>query len=237
LEYLKVHGAESMLEPDSPWRVGYAPRTWSNLVEHLQAKGFAYGTFFRAWLMDWTEHGEAIDRHRDKLMLLARDRRLSGVGFVGIGPDGDARSVSPMTAIHRPARVLVGIEEQRELLDRGAVLVIVDGPMDAIAVSNAGRQAAGSWAAIPLCGGGLSSSQAKTLRDLSVSDKVIVAIGGTQGERNQSASDLLDLASFFDKVRGIEVPPRESLAGLAQREFAAERLNDVLRKSRPLMTY
>jgi len=226
-----------MLEPDSPWRVGYAPRTWSNLVEHLQAKGFAYGTFFRAWLMDWTEHGEAIDRHRDKLMLLARDRRLSGVGFVGIGPDGDARSVSPMTAIHRPARVLVGIEEQRELLDRGAVLVIVDGPMDAIAVSNAGRQAAGSWAAIPLCGGGLSSSQAKTLRDLSVSDKVIVAIGGTQGERNQSASDLLDLASFFDKVRGIEVPPRESLAGLAQREFAAERLNDVLRKSRPLMTY
>src|SRR4051794_20994737 len=51
LEYLKAHGAESVLSPDSPWKVGYAPRTWSNLVDHLREQGFAYGTLARTGLM------------------------------------------------------------------------------------------------------------------------------------------------------------------------------------------
>ena len=29
LEYLKAHGAESVLSTESPWKVGYAPRTWT----------------------------------------------------------------------------------------------------------------------------------------------------------------------------------------------------------------
>jgi DNA primase len=237
LEYLKAHGAESVLSAASPWKVGYAPPAWSNLVDHLRGQGFGYGTLVRAGLMTWSEHDEAVDQHRDKLMLVARDRRLAAVGFVGIGPDGNARSASPVTAIHRPANVLVGIEEQRNLLARGAVPVIVDSPMDAIAVSNAGIEAGGSWAGIPLCGGGLSTSHVKTLREFSATDKVIVALGGSRAERDQSAGYVLDLAFFFDRVRGFEVPAGESLAGLAQKEHGAAGLNEVLRDARPLMTY
>ncbi|WP_337759741.1 hypothetical protein [Kribbella shirazensis] len=169
LKYLKAHGAESVLSAASPWKVGYAPPAWSNLVEHLRGQGFGYGTMARAGLMVWNEHGQAVDRHRDKLMLVARDRRLASVGFVGIGPDGDVRSASPVTPIHRPSNVLVGVEEQKDLLHRGAVPVIVDSPMDAIAVSNAGLQAGGLWAGIPMCGGGLSTAQAKTLKEFSAS--------------------------------------------------------------------
>lgn len=131
----------------------------------------------------------------------------------------------------------MGVEEQKDLLHRGAVPVIVDSPMDAIAVSNAGMEAGGLWAGIPLCGGGLSTSQAKTLREFSTTEKVIVALGGSQTERNQSAGYVLDLAFFFDRVRGIEIPSGESLAGFAQKESGVARLNDVLRDARPLMTY
>ncbi|MER7243100.1 hypothetical protein [Kribbella sp. NPDC000426] len=178
----------------------------------------------------------AIDRHRDKLMLVTRDRRLSPVGLVGIGPDGEARSVSPVTMIHRPSNVLVGIEEQRNLLAGGAVPLIVDDPMDAIAVSNAGLLD-GQWAAIPVCGGGLSTSQAKTLREFSTTEKVIVVLSGTEAQRNQNAGYLLDLAFFFNRVRAVSLGPGETLAGLAGKEFGAERLSDLLANSRPLMTY
>jgi DNA primase len=237
LEYLKAHGAESVLAVDSPWKVGYAPRTWSNLVDHLHGQGFGYGTLARAGLLAWNDHGDAIDRHRDKLMLVARDRRLSAVGFVGIGPDGHARSVSPVSAIHRPANVLVGIEEQRDLLGGGAIPVIVDSPMDAIMVSTVGRQQGGRWAGIPVCGGGLSTSQVKTLREFSTSDKVIILVSGSQAERNQTAAYALDLAFFYDRVWAVAPPSGETLAGLSQTESGVERLHDLLLNSRPLMSY
>jgi hypothetical protein len=73
-------------------------------------------------------------------MLLARDVRLDPVGFVGIRqgfPVG--YSTSPTTLIHRPSNVLVGLAEQMDLLGHGAIPVIVDDPMDAIAVEKISR--------------------------------------------------------------------------------------------------
>jgi DNA primase len=236
LEYVKAHGAESVLSAESPWKVGYAPPTWSSLVDHLQEQGFGYGTLVRSGLLAWNEHGDAVDLHRDKLMLVAHDRRSSAVGFVGIGPDGVARSATSVTPVHRPSNVLVGAVEQRGLLAGGAVPVIVDEPVDAIAVSKAGVQAGGQWAGIPVCGGGLSTAQANMLRQFSSSDKVVVVLAGSEAERNQSVGYLQDLAFFFDSVRAVALPPRESLAGLAQ-ESGAERVHDLLLTSRPLLTY
>ncbi|MEV6273336.1 hypothetical protein AB0L64_39635 [Kribbella sp. NPDC051936] len=237
LEYLKAHGAESVLSTDSSWMVGYAPRTWSNLVDHLHKQGFGYGTLARAGLLTWNEHGDAVDQHRDKLMLIAHDRRLSPVGFVGIGSDGVARTASGLTAIHRPSNVLVGTAEQLDLLAGGAVPVIVDEPVDAIAISNVSMQTGGLWAGIPVCGGGLSTAQASMLRQFSTSDRVVVVLAGSEKERNQSAAYLLDLAFFFDRVRAVALPQGESLAGMAQKDSGAVRVNELLLRSRPLMTY
>jgi hypothetical protein len=150
--YLQRWGAAEILSADSAWKVGYAPTTWTNLVDHLRTQGFGFGTLVRAGLVTWTEGGEAIDRHRDQLMFVARDQRLSPVGFVGISQDGLAFTASPVTAVHRPSNVLVGIEEQLKLLKNGAIPVIVDRPVDAIAISELSRLSTGQWAGIPVCG-------------------------------------------------------------------------------------
>ena len=58
-------------------------------------------------------------------------------------------------------------------------------------------------------------------------------------QRDSAESDggyLLGLAFFFDRVRAVSLPAGETLAGLARKEFGAERLNDLLVNSRPLMT-
>jgi DNA primase len=235
LRYLAVNGVEQVLSTDSKWKVGYAPDTWTSLVDHLRSEGFSYATMARAGLMRWTEGGDAVDRHRDRLMLVARDHRLSPVGFVGIGDDGQARSESPVTPIHRPSNVLVGIEEQLDLLGAGATPVIVDEPVDAIAVSTVGRSMAGQWAGIPVCGAGLSTAQARILRGVSSSEKVIVALSGDQTQRNQSAGYLLDLAFFFDRVRAVELPA--SPGTLALGDAGPQRLHEALSRARPLMTY
>ena len=237
LQYLKSWGAEEVLSTESEWKIGYAPNTWTSMVDHLRGQGFGYGTLVGAGLVTWTEDGDAVDRYRDQLMLVARDQRLSPVGFVGIGPDGQARSLSPVTAIHRPSNVLVGVEEQLKLLGNGAIPVIVDNPMDAIAISEVSRRSSGQWAGIPVCDSGLSTAQARMLRRFSATDKVIVALTGDEARRNQTAGYLLDLAFFFDRVRAVGFPAGHTPATLVQSVDGPGHLQDVLSTARPLMTY
>jgi DNA primase len=237
VQYLKWWGAEDVLSTESAWKVGYAPSTWTSLVDHLRGQGFGFGTLVRAGLVTWTDGGDAVDRHRDQLMFVARDQRLSPVGFVGIGQDGLVRTASPVTAVHRPSNVLVGVEEQLRLLESGAIPVIVDRPVDAIAISEVSRRSSGEWAGIPVCGGGLSTAQARMLRRYSATDKVIVALSGDEPQRHQTAGYLLDLAFFFDRVRAIGFPAGYTPASLALTDGGAAHLHDVLSTPLPLMTY
>ncbi|TCC52121.1 hypothetical protein E0H73_39990 [Kribbella pittospori] len=235
VEYLKSSGAEEVLSAGSAWNIGYAPSARRGLVDHLLVEGFAYGTLVKAGLVTWSDEGQAIDRHQNQLMLLARDHRLSPVGFIGIGRDLQARSISPVTVLHRSSNVLVGVEEQLDLLGGGAVPVIVDEPVDAIAISRVSRQMGGQWAGIPVCSAGLSTAQARILRRFSASDRVIVALSGNDAERNQKAGYVLDLAFFFDRVRAVGLPA--SPAVLTREESGLEHLHDLLSSSRPLMTF
>jgi hypothetical protein len=140
-----------------------------------------------------------------------------------------------VTPIHRPSNVLVGVEEQLDLLGKGAIPVIVDDPADAIAVSSVSRWLDGRFAGIPVCGAGLSTAQARILRRFSVRDEVLVVLSGDQPQRNQAAGYLLDLAFFFDRVRAVELPAAPGRLSLS--EAGPEHLHDLLSKSRPLMTY
>ncbi|TDO51527.1 DNA primase-like protein [Kribbella sp. VKM Ac-2527] len=237
VKYLQSWGVEEVLSTDSAWKVGYAPGTWTNLVDHLRAQGFGFGTLVRAGLVTWTEGGDAVDRHRDQLMFVARDQRLSPVGFVGISQGGHARTVSPVTAAHRPSNVLVGVEEQLKLLENGAIPVVVDRPVDAIAISAVSRLSSGRWVGIPVCGAGLSTAQARMLRRYSTTDQVIVALSGDEPQRNQAAGYLLDLAFFFDRVRAVGIPAGYTPASLVLTDGGPGHLRDVLSAARPLMTY
>ncbi|TCO41017.1 DNA primase-like protein [Kribbella antiqua] len=237
LRYLTDQGAREVLSTESIWKIGYAPDSWTRLVDHLREQGFSYGTLVRAGLVEWTDEGEAVDRYRDQLMLVARDQRSAPVGFIGIGPDGQARSVTPTTAIHRPSNVLVGVDEQRVLLGDGAVPIIVDDPMDAIAISKVSRQARGRWAGIPVCGAGLSTAQARILSGASVTDTAVVVLSGGDAERRQTAGYLLDLAFFFDRVRVIGLPPGQTPASLYLTKNGPQQLREALETSRPLADY
>ncbi|WP_165952302.1 hypothetical protein [Kribbella albertanoniae] len=234
-EYLRARGAESVLTVNTDWKVGYAPGSWTSLTDHLLAQGFSHSTLVQAGLVEWTAGGDAVDRHRDQLMLVVRDHRLSPVGFIGIGQDGRPKSVSPVSAIHRPSNVLAGIEEQLDLLAGEAVPVIVNDPMDAIAVTALSRESGGQWAGIPVCEGGLSTAQARLVRRFSRTDKVIVVLSGDELARHEAAGYVFDLALFFDRVRAVEMSI--GIADAVVRGGAIAELQDLLSGPRPLITY
>jgi hypothetical protein len=235
LEYLKEARIEQVLSVDSAWRVGYAPDTLTSLVDHLAAENFAYSTMEGAGLVNRAGDADVKDRFRDQLVLVARDPQLHPTGFIGIGRDGRAQSLSPATAIHRPSNVLVGIAEQIDLLRGGAIPVIVDDPVDAIAVSSMSRELEGRWAGIPVFGAGLSTAQVRMLRKFSLGDTAIVIAHGDEHRQKLTTGYLFDLALYYDRVRAVVLP--QSPSSIVNAEYGPQIMNDLLTTARPSLTY
>lgn len=235
VEYLKESHVESVLSEDSAWRVGYAPDARTGLVDHLAAENFSYSTMERAGLVIRNGEADVVDRFRDQIVLLSRDSQLRPAGFVQIDPEEPARAVSPVTAIHQPSNVLVGVEEQIDLLRGGAIPVIVEEPVDAIAVSEMSRRSGGRWAGIPVCGDGLSTAQVRMVRKFSLSETAIVLAGGNQYQQKLTTGYLLDLAMHYPHVRAVVLPHRPSV--IAASDHGPQFLNDVLTTARPILTY
>ena len=235
LEYLKEARIEQVLSVESAWKVGYAPDTLTSLVDHLAAENFAYSTMEGAGLVNRAGDADVTDRFRDQLVLVARDAQLHPTGFIGIGRDGRAQSLSPATAIHQPSNVLVGIAEQIDLLRDGAVPVIVDNPVDAIAVSSMSRATEGQWAGIPVFGAGLSTAQVRMLRKFSLGDTAIVIAHGDEHRQKLTTGYLFDLALYYDRVRAVVLP--HSPSSIVSSEYGPQIMNDLLTTARPILTY
>jgi DNA primase len=237
LEHLHERGATEVLSTGSTWTMGYAPDSFTRLTDHLRERGFDHRTLIRAGLAEWSQDGTAVDVFRDQLMLLARDERLDPVGFVGIGRRLPTFTPSPTTLIHRPSNALVGIAEQLDLLTDGAMVVVVNDPLDAMAIEKVSRSSDQRWTGIPLCGGLMSSAQAKTLYRYTATDTVIVALNGDQTWRQTALAALPDLSYFYRRVRAVELPDEQTPASLLQGEDGPNRLYDALAATRSLENY
>ncbi|NUR29839.1 MAG: hypothetical protein HOV67_22005 [Kribbellaceae bacterium] len=238
LDQIRQRGVDEVRRTDSSWQIGYAPDSFTRLTDHLREKGFDFRTLIRAGLSEWTEQGTAVDVFRDQLMLLARDERLDPVGFVGVGTGPKpAYSASPTTLIHRPSNALVGIEEQLDILTEGAFVVVVNDPLDAVAIESLGRLAGERWAGIPMCGAQMSSAQAKTLYRYTVTDTVIVALDSDPEWRRTAIASHPDLSYFYKRVRAVELPDGQTASSLLKTEDGPRRLYEAMVSTRPLEDY
>ncbi|MEV6273337.1 hypothetical protein AB0L64_39640 [Kribbella sp. NPDC051936] len=235
LDYLKESRTEEVLSEDSPWKVGYAPEASTSLVDHLAAQNVAYSTMEAAGLAVRAGDGSVADRFRDQLMFVARDAHLHPTGFIGIASDGEVQTASPPTAIHQASMALTGVEEQIDLLRGGAAPVIVDDPMDAIAMSRMSRHSGGQWAAIPVLGDGLSTAQVRMLRKFSLGDTAIVIASGCEHRQKLTTGYLFDLALYYDRVRAVVLP--HSLTAIGAAKSGPQIINHVLTTARPVLTY
>jgi DNA primase catalytic core len=141
--YLAERLGEDLIT-DPRWQLGYAPPGWTGLTDHLRVRGYSRQEIIDAGLGRISKTGAVVDRFRDRLIFPIRDEKDCVVGFIGRrNPSLDRdRNVqvpkylnSPDTALFSKGRQLYGLSEARNLLVRGALPVIVEGPVDALAVT------------------------------------------------------------------------------------------------------
>ncbi|MHB1489136.1 MAG: toprim domain-containing protein [Cellulomonas sp.] len=146
-------------------QAGYAPAGWTRLVDHLRRHGATDLELTEAGLATVARTGRLIDRFRDRLVLPITRQTATGpqtLGFVGRRnpetpdqTDGPKYLNTPDTALfHKGAQLFtVGAD----LLASGATPVLVEGPMDALAVTLAGN---GTYAGVAPLGTSLTEEQA-----------------------------------------------------------------------------
>ncbi len=158
-------------------RPGYAPPGWTGLVRHLRQAGVSDEELLAAGVATTASTGRLIDRFRDRAILpLTHDghvlafvgRRhpdLTDTPADGSGPEQQPSRQHGPTYLNTATTVAYSKSAQLyvsdpTLLDQGATPVLVEGPMDAIAVTLA---TAGRHIGVAPLGTALSDQQAAQL--------------------------------------------------------------------------
>ncbi|SHN52782.1 DNA primase, catalytic core [Geodermatophilus obscurus] len=156
------------LTDDPRFAPGYAPAGWTALVDHLRRLGATDVELLAAGLAQRTRTGALIDRFRDRLTFPIHDTDGAIRGFIArrnpsTGDDGRAGPKylnTPSTDLYRKGEHLLGLYENRAALTAGATLALVEGPMDAIALTLAGN---GATVGVATLGTALTDRQADLL--------------------------------------------------------------------------
>ena len=122
---------------------GYAPATWTALVNHLRQAGYTDQEILAAGLARHSSRGGLIDFFHNRAVLpITRPQDGAVVAFIGRKHPDDTNDRapkylnSPTTTVFRKSDLPFGLTpRQVDLLRAGADLVIVEGPMDALAVN------------------------------------------------------------------------------------------------------
>lgn len=150
--YLKGRGLTGMVARD--FAIGYAPDAWHTMEEAFRAhsnrkpgkessnsSSIGEKDLLAAGLLTKNDKGNVYDRFRDRIMFPIRDVRGRVIGFGGrvMGDaDGPKYLNSPETPVFHKGRELYGLYEARNALRRIEQLLVVEGYMDVVALSQAG---------------------------------------------------------------------------------------------------
>ncbi|MEZ7814080.1 MAG: DNA primase [Paracoccaceae bacterium] len=140
----RTYLAERGLGPDalSRWDIGLGPDKRQALFSALTAKGLSADLIVEAGLCALPDGGGApFDRFRGRIIFPIRDARGRCIGLGGRSLDPNARAKylnSPETPLFDKGRSLYNIGHAREAAGKGYPLVVAEGYMDVIALSEAG---------------------------------------------------------------------------------------------------
>ena len=173
-DYLSGRGMGSALR--LRWMTGYAPGEWSALVDHLRFQGYSNDTLVESGLAGVNRRGSLYDRFRDRVVFPVRDDKGQVRGFIGRTAEGkdDERNPrwlnSPESVHYSKGELLHGVLEATPALKAGATLVVVEGPIDAIAATEAGR---GLTAGVATCGTALTPAHAAAIKSMARAGVVV----------------------------------------------------------------
>jgi conjugative relaxase-like TrwC/TraI family protein len=196
------------LTADPRFTPGHAPAGWTALVDHLRGLGATDTELLAAGLAQRARTGALIDRFRDRLAFPIQDLDGSIVGFIARrnptapenGPAGPKYLNTPSTDLYRKGEHLFGLHETRAALAAGATPALVEGPLDAIALTLAG---AGQTVGVATLGTALTDRQADLLGPYIRADGPGILV----------ATDNWAVSRILDRSSGLITPQRSLRCG------------------------
>lgn len=140
--YLQNRGLHT--EAWSRHRLGFAPDEWRALIDHLGQKGYSKSEIVEAGLAVQKEgQADPYDRFRGRVIFPIEDAQGRVIAFGGRGLQPDAKPKylnSSDTPLFHKSHVLYRYKRAREALGHGegGGLIVCEGYMDAIALTEAG---------------------------------------------------------------------------------------------------
>lgn len=134
ISYLKSRGISG--EVAAVFNIGYAPAGFNNIVTALD-KSFALPELINSGLLSEKSESKAYDRFRNRIMFPIKDTRGRIVGFGGRTIDDSMPKYmnSPETEVFHKGNTLYGVYEARQALGKIKQIIIVEGYMDVVALS------------------------------------------------------------------------------------------------------
>lgn len=124
------------------WEIGFAPPGWEGLREALGGKGISNDLMLEAGLLKPSDKGKGpYDTFRNRIMFPIRDARGKAIAFGGraMDPSDNAKYLnSPETLLFDKGRNLFNHGPAREAAGKGQPLIVAEGYMDVIALSESG---------------------------------------------------------------------------------------------------
>ena len=138
-EYLERRGLS--VDAQARWEIGFAPER-GGVMGHLTGKDVPLDLVMSAGLAAESDRGGSpYDRFRNRIMFPIRDARGRAIGFGGraMDPNHPAKYYnSPETPLFDKGRSLFNHGPAREAAGKGNPLIVAEGYMDVIALSEAG---------------------------------------------------------------------------------------------------
>lgn len=138
IAYLKRRGIDGATA--ARFGIGYAPDAWDTVLSRLGAGSDGPRRLLEAGLVKRNDAGRTYDRFRDRIMFPIRDPRGRVTGFGGrVLDSGEPKYLnSPETPVFNKGRLLYGLYEARQAGGRPRRIVVVEGYLDVIALSQHG---------------------------------------------------------------------------------------------------
>ena len=178
--------------------IGYAPDSWSSLVDHLRKKGYTDQELRDSGLVTVSKkNGNLFDRFRDRLMFPIIDVRGNVIGFGGRIMKNDPNAAkylnSPETLIFNKRKNLFGLNVAKKT--KLPYMILVEGYMDAIALHQYGFDCA-----VASLGTSLTEEHAVLLSRYT-ENVILIYDGDEAGQRAaQRAIPMLEKAGLSVKV-------------------------------------
>ena len=212
--------------------LGYAPPARDNLKAKLLKQGFAERLLIQSGLVAEREHGESVDRFRNRLIVpICRDTG-SVVAFGGRSMDSNQVPKylnSPETAIYSKSRTLYGLNLTKAGIRKLGFVVLVEGYFDFAQVLQS--EAA---PVVASCGTALTIQQAQLLRRFT--SKVVLSFDPDTAGQGAAARSCELLVKEGFEVNVVVLDSGEDPDTFIRRK-GADQYRARLRRSLPYLEY